>query len=210
MVLVCREQPSLGLVTEILSTRRVVVQHKSPILALILRNLKVQSFLSQYLTNLRCPTFWKLCATRLKQKHYFQGVFYFIPGMLRFSKYLLSVFPFIHLPGFNWKVVTDLANFLYKGQHILNSTDDALTLKLVELFIGADQEILVCNLLDEVFSSVKHLLLVTKIFHNYRAMATDEVHNQVHLLPSRNFLDKAETEVDLKHYFKVCSILHLV
>ena len=93
---------------------------------------------------------------------------------------------------------------------IFNSTDDALTLKLVEPFIGADQEILVCNLLDEVFSSVKHLLLVTKIFHNYRAMATDEVHNQVHLLPSRNFLDKAETEVDLKHYFKVCSILHLV
>ena len=130
--------------------------------------------------------------------------------MDRFLEYLLSIFPFIHLPGFNWKVVTDLANFLYKGQHILNSTDDALTLKLVELFIGADQEILVCNLLDEVFSSVKHLLLVTKIFHNYRAMATDEVHNQVHLLPSRNFLDKAETEVDLKHYFKACSILHQV
>ena len=93
---------------------------------------------------------------------------------------------------------------------ILNSTDDALTLKLVEPFIGADQEILVCNLLDEVFSSVKHLLLVTKIFHNYRAMATDEVHNQVHLLPSRNFLDKAETKFDLKHYFKACSILHQV
>ena len=118
MVLVCKEQPSLGLVMEILSPRRVVVQHKSPILALILRNLKVQSFLSQYLTNLRCPTFWKLCATRLKQKHYFQGVFYFIPGMLRFSKYLLSVFPFIHLPDFNWKVVSGLANFLYQGQHI--------------------------------------------------------------------------------------------
>ena len=102
------------------------------------------------------------------------------------------------------------------GQHpsstrdILNSTDDALTLKLVEPLIGADQEILVCNLLDEVFSSVKHLLLVTKIFHNYRAMATDEVHNQIHLLPSRNFLDKAEAEIDLKHYFKACSILHQV
>ena len=135
-------------------------------------------------------------------------MFYFIPGMLRFSKYLLSVFPFIHLPGFNWKVVTDLTNFLFKD--ILNSTDDALTLKLVEPFIGADQEILVCNLLDEVFSSVKHLLLVTKIFHNYRAMATDEVHNQVHLLPSRNFLDKAEAEIDLKHYFKACSILDQV
>ena len=59
---------------------------------------------------------------------------------------------------------------------ILNSTDDALTLKLVEPYIiGADQEILVCNLLDEVFSSVKHLLLVTKIFHSYQAMAVSQV-----------------------------------
>ena len=37
VVLVCKQQPSLGLVMEILSPRRVVVQHKSPILALIFR-----------------------------------------------------------------------------------------------------------------------------------------------------------------------------
>ena len=37
VVLVCKEQPSMGLVMEILSTRRVVVQHKSPILALIFK-----------------------------------------------------------------------------------------------------------------------------------------------------------------------------
>ena len=36
VVLVCSQQPSLGLVSEILSTR-VIVQHRSPILALIFK-----------------------------------------------------------------------------------------------------------------------------------------------------------------------------
>ena len=65
--------------------------------------------------------------------------------------------------------------------NILNSrplssqNDDALALNANQLvkpyIINADQEILVSNFLDEVFNvSVKHLLL-TKIFHNYQAMA---------------------------------------
>ena len=77
VVLICKETPSLGLVTEILSPRRVIVRHKhrgsnadqeyhSKVLALIFRPQTPTYFLS--ISNKPMPhlleTFW----TKLKQK----------------------------------------------------------------------------------------------------------------------------------------------
>ena len=77
VVLICKETPSLGLVTEILSPRRVIVRHKhrgsnadqeyhSKVLALIFRPQTPTYFMS--ISNKPMPHLLEAFWTRLKQK----------------------------------------------------------------------------------------------------------------------------------------------